>query len=85
MKPLTAVSGRYHAVYATTTERHAANDSLSAVDVRPSRLSGSRRIYDVVFSYTNRTTDVVTKFFVRVDATEQFPFLVTKMSPYYDR
>jgi hypothetical protein len=76
---------RYHAVYATTTERHAANDSLSAVDVRPSRLSGPRRIYDVVFSYTNRTTDVVTKFFVRVDATEQFPFLVTKMSPYYDR
>ena len=25
------------------------------------------------------------KFFVRVDVTEEFPFLVTKMSPYYDR
>jgi hypothetical protein len=25
------------------------------------------------------------KFFVRVNVTEEFPFLVTKMSPYYDR
>ena len=25
------------------------------------------------------------KFCVRVDVTEEFPFLVTKMSPYYDR
>lgn len=24
-------------------------------------------------------------FFVRVDVTEEFPFLVTKLSPYYDR
>jgi hypothetical protein len=30
-------------------------------------------------------TDVTEKFFVRVDVTEEFPFLVTKMSPYYDR
>ena len=30
-------------------------------------------------------TDVIEKFFVRVDVTEEFPFLVTKMSPYYDR
>ncbi len=40
---------------------------------------------DVILSYTNRNTDVVEKFFVRVDVTEQFPFLVTKLSPYYDR
>jgi hypothetical protein len=36
-------------------------------------------------SYTNRNTDVTEKFFVRVDVTQDFPFLVTKMSPYYDR
>jgi hypothetical protein len=24
------------------------------------------------------------KYFVRVDVTEEFPFLVTKMSPYLD-
>jgi hypothetical protein len=55
------------------------------VEVRPSRLSGTRRIVDVVFSYTNRNTDVTEKYFVRVDVTEEWPFLVTKMSPYYDR
>ena len=29
--------------------------------------------------------DVDEKHFVRVDVSEEFPFLVTKMSPYYDR
>ena len=55
--------------------------SLTGVDVRPSLLSGTRRIVDVIFAYANRSE----KFFVRVDVTEEFPFLVTKMSPYYDR
>ena len=54
-------------------------------EVQPSRLSGVRKIVDTVFSYTNRQTDVTEKYFVRADVTEAFPFLVTKMSPYYDR
>lgn len=33
----------------------------------------------------SRNTDFTQKFMVRVDVTEEFPFLVTKMSPYYDR
>lgn len=41
-------------------------------------------ILDVIFSYSHRQTDVTEKHFVRVDVTEQFPFLVTKLSPYYD-
>ena len=41
-------------------------------------------ILDVVFAYTHRQTDVTEKFFVRVDVTEQFPFLVTSFSPYYE-
>jgi hypothetical protein len=55
------------------------------VEVRPSPLSGARRVVDVIFAYNNRQTDVTDKFAVRVDVTEEFPFLVTKMSPYYDR
>jgi len=58
---------------------------LTVVDVRPSALSGIRHVVDVVFAYTDRATDVVEKFFVRVDVTQEFPFLVTKLSPYYDR
>jgi hypothetical protein len=30
-------------------------------------------------------TDVVGKQYLRVDVTEEFPFLVTKLSPYYDQ
>ena len=52
---------------------------------RPSPLSGTRKILDVIFAYTNRNTDFTEKSFVRVDVTEEFPFLVTKLSPYYDR
>jgi hypothetical protein len=73
------------AVYATAADEFAKDFSLSGVDVRPSPLSGTRRIVDVVFSYTNRNTDFTEKFYVRVDVTEEFPFLVTKMAPYYDR
>ncbi|HJT57938.1 MAG TPA: hypothetical protein VJ761_15655 [Ktedonobacteraceae bacterium] len=76
---------RYPAIYATAADAFGRNASLTAVDVRTSPLSGTRKIVDVIFSYTNRTTDVIEKFSVRVDVTEEFPFLVTKLSPYYDR
>jgi cyclic patellamide precursor peptide PatG len=84
-RALNYVATRYPAIYATTTDAHGRNAALTAVEVRPSRLSGVRRIVDVILSFTNRQTDVVEKYFVRVDVTEEFPFLVTKMSPYYDR
>jgi hypothetical protein len=84
-RALNYLAVRYPAVYAHTTEMHNRNFSLTAVEVRPSRLSGARKIVDVILSYTNRNTDVIEKYFVRVDITEQFPFLVTKLSPYYER
>ena len=76
---------RYPGVYAKAAEEFPRNFSLTGVDVLPSPLSGTRNIVDVIFSYTNRNTDFTEKFFVRRDMTEEFPFLVTKMSPYYDR
>jgi hypothetical protein len=76
---------RYPAIYARAAESFAANSSLTSLEVRPSPLSGTRKIVEVIFSYTNRETDVTEKFFVRVDVTEEFPFLVTKWSPYHDR
>jgi hypothetical protein len=76
---------RYPAIYAKTAEAYAGNKSLTAVDVRPSALSSARKIVDVILSFTDRGTDVCDKYFVRVDVTEEFPFLVTKLSPYYAR
>jgi hypothetical protein len=76
---------RYPAIYAKTAEAYGQSCSLTGMEVRPSTLSGTRKIVDVIFSYTNRNTDFTEKFFVRVDVSEEFPFLVTKLSPYYDR
>jgi hypothetical protein len=84
-RALNYLAVRYQAIYAKAADEFSANASLTAVEVRPSTLSGTRKVLDVIFSYTNRNTDVVDKFFVRVDITDEFPFLVTKLSPYYDR
>ena len=84
-RALNYLAMRYPAIYAKAAEEFAQDFSLTGVEVRPSPLSGTRKIVDVIFSYTNRNTDFTEKFFVRVDVTEEFPFLVTKLSPYYDR
>jgi hypothetical protein len=85
-RALNYLAVRYHAIYATASECHyVRNSSLTAVEVVPSRLAGTRKVVDVIFSYTSRTTDVTEKYFVRVDVTEEFPYLVNKMSAYYDR
>ena len=84
-RALNFLAVRCPAIYAAVADAHSRNLSLTAIDVRPSALSGLRNIVEVIFSFTNRTTDVVEKQFLRVDVTEEFPFLVTRLSPYYDR
>jgi hypothetical protein len=84
-RALNYIAVRYAATYATVAEAHGRKEALSSVEVRPSRLSGTRNIVDVIFSLNNRNTDVISKMFARVDVTEKFPFLVTKLSPYFDR
>jgi len=84
-RALNYLAVRYPAIYARAAEEFGRDFSLTAVEVQPSPLSSTRRVVDVIFSYTNRNTDFTEKFFVRVDVTEEFPFLVTKLSPYFDR
>jgi len=84
-RALNYLAMRYPGIYARAAEGFARDFSLTGVEVRPSPLSGTRKIVDVIFSYTNRNTDFTEKFFVRCDVTEEFPFLVAKLSPYYDR
>ncbi len=84
-RALNYLAVRYPAVYSTVADAFDRDLSLTAVEVQSSALSGTRKIVDVIFSFTNRKTDVIEKFFTRVDVTEEFPFLVTKMSPYFDR
>jgi hypothetical protein len=39
----------------------------------------------IIVSFTTRQRDVTAKSFVRVDVTEQLPFLVSKPAPYVER
>jgi hypothetical protein len=84
-RALNYLTVRYPRIYAAATEHVERNFSFAGVEVLPSYLSGARSLVDVIFSYRHRETDVVEKQFVRVDVTEEFPFLVTKMGPYFDR
>jgi PatG Domain len=84
-RALNYLAMRYPGIYTTAANQFLRDFSLTEVDVRPSPLSGTHDIVDVIFAYTNRNTDFTEKFCVRVDMTEEFPFLVTKMTPYYDR
>jgi hypothetical protein len=76
---------RHPGIYELVARQHARNASLSRLEVRPSRLSGARKIVKVIGSFVHRETDVAEKYFLRVDVTEEFPFLVTKLSPFVER
>ena len=77
---------RYPAIYAAAADAFGNNLSLNGITARTSPLSGARNIIEVIFSYSGRNVSPFgEKFFVRVDVTEEFPFLVSKLSPYYDR
>lgn len=84
-RALNYVALRYPAIYGKAVEMYAADASLVGVEVRSSRLSTSRRVVNVIFSYVDRKTDVVERFFTRVDVTEEWPFLVSKLQPFFDR
>jgi hypothetical protein len=84
-RALNYLAVRYPAIYANALEAHQAEKSLTAVEVRPSRLGVLEVILNVVFSYTHRRTDVTDKYFVRVNVSGEFPFLVSKLQPYYER
>jgi hypothetical protein len=82
-RALNYLAVRYQAIYHTTANQHAKNRSLASVETRLSPLTGTRTIVDVILTYRDRATDAEESFLTRVDVTETFPFLVTKLSPYF--
>jgi hypothetical protein len=83
-RALNYLAVRYPAIYLKTAEQFAADYSLARVEARPSAFSASRRVVDVIFVYTSRHTDFSEKYRIRVDVTEEFPFLVSPMASYFD-
>lgn len=84
-RALNYLAVRYHGIYATSADCYSRNFSLTGVEVRPSALNGTRKMVDVIFTFSNRTSDATEKYYCRVDVTEEFPFLVTKMQAYLKR
>jgi PatG C-terminal len=70
-RALNFLAVRYPAIYTKAAEEFALDFSLTAVEVRPSPLSGTRKVVDAIFAFTNRNSDFTEKFFVRVDVTEE--------------
>jgi PatG C-terminal len=84
-RALNYLAMRDRRIYEAVAEAYGRNESLSAVDVLLSPLSGARKIMDVIFSFTDRRTGVVSKQVVSVDMTGMYPFLHRPLRPYYDR
>ena len=76
---------RSQEVYSLAWENLQQGRSLTGIETTPSRLSGSRNLVGVVFTFTDRKTGVVSQYYVRVDVTEEFPFLVSKPAPTFER
>lgn len=84
-RALNYLAVRYDEIYNRTQLMQDDDYSFTGVEVRQSRLSGSRKVVDVIFNYENRNNRAIQKWFVRVDVTEEFPFLVSPMQQYFER
>lgn len=83
-RALNYLAVRYPLIYGRATEQYERNYGFDGVETRPSRLSGVRNVVSVIFSFVDRETTAVEKYFVRVDVTEEFPFLVSPLQPFYE-
>jgi hypothetical protein len=82
-RALNYLATRYPDIYARTSDANGGNFDLTQVDAHPSRLSASRRIVTVTLTFTPRVNTAAAffpeQYFVRVDVTEEFPFLVSPL------
>jgi PatG Domain len=86
-RALNYLATRYPAVYNLGADRFAAGYALASIETAPSRLSGTRRLVNVNIVFAHRETQVPDRYSVRVDVTEEFPFLSSTLtpSPYIER
>lgn len=86
-RALNYLATRYPAIYNLGAERFGAGYSLLSIETAPSRLSGTRRMVNVNLVFVQRETQVPDRYSVRVDVTEEFPFLASTLtpSPFFER
>lgn len=83
-RALNYLAVRYDRIYQLAAVLHHQNHAFGSVEVRPSHISSARNIVDVIFAFTSRETGVTEQWYVRVDVSEQYPFLVTPLGRFYD-
>lgn len=76
---------RYAPLFTLVAELEGRGFQLTAVDVGISRLSGARKIVAPIFTFQNRSSGFVEKYFVRVDVTAEFLMIANHLQPYFDR
>ncbi|KJU82909.1 hypothetical protein MBAV_004902 [Candidatus Magnetobacterium bavaricum] len=57
---------------------------LQEISVAPSRLSPVRKMLNVIFTFTHKKAGYKEKYYVRVDVSDKYPFLASKVAEYYD-
>jgi hypothetical protein len=72
------------AIYSIVAECHDREMTLTSIESHPWILSSARRVVEVIFTLTNRRNEFVEKYCARVDVNDLYPFLVSKLSQYYD-
>jgi len=74
---------RYPEVYKYAARSRSRGLTLASVAARSIPFSGHRRLVDVIFSYSGPDGEREERF-VRVDVTEEYPFLVQGLSPMHE-
>lgn len=83
-RALNFLAARYQPLYRKVAEMYGRDFSFASIDVRESRLSGSRKVVEVIVLFRNRVNDVAERYLIRVDVTELFPFTTTSLTPFVD-
>jgi hypothetical protein len=77
---------RYPQVYGLVAEKQQQGMRFDGLETQPSRLSESGgRLVNVVFKFSDRSTEAPEKYYVRVDVSGKYPFLASRLAPFYDR
>jgi len=71
-------------IYLKAADCYGRDLALTSIEGRSWRLSVTRKIVEVIFTFTHRKNEFVEKYAVRVDVNDEFPFLVSKIAPYFD-
>jgi len=68
-----------------TARMSASDDDVQPVPATTGHSRAASNLAHVILAFRNRNANFSETPYVRVDVTEKFSFLVTKMSPYFDR